>query len=75
MPFGLGIPEVVIVGLVALIIFGPKKLPEMGSSLGKAIRGFKSGISEDAAPSEKTPESPDEKSQPQNVASRTGQEN
>lgn len=39
--FGLGVPEVVIIGLVAVLIFGPKKIPEIGSALGKTIRGFK----------------------------------
>ena len=39
--FGLGIPEVAIIGLVAVLIFGPKKIPEIGSALGKTIRGFK----------------------------------
>ncbi|MFM2313462.1 MAG: hypothetical protein RLZZ04_2738 [Cyanobacteriota bacterium] len=39
--FGLGIPEVVIIGVVAVLIFGPKKIPEIGSALGKTIKGFK----------------------------------
>jgi sec-independent protein translocase protein TatA len=39
--FGLGMPEVAIIGLVAVLIFGPKKIPEIGSALGKTIRGFK----------------------------------
>lgn len=39
--FGLGIPEVVIIGLVAVLVFGPKKIPEIGSALGKTIKGFK----------------------------------
>ncbi|HIK33913.1 MAG TPA: TatA/E family twin arginine-targeting protein translocase [Oscillatoriales cyanobacterium M59_W2019_021] len=38
--FGIGLPEMVLILVVALLIFGPKKLPEIGSSLGKAIRGF-----------------------------------
>jgi sec-independent protein translocase protein TatA len=39
--FGLGWPEVIIIGVVAILIFGPKKIPELGSSLGKTLRGFK----------------------------------
>ncbi|MGL5795131.1 MAG: twin-arginine translocase TatA/TatE family subunit [Waterburya sp.] len=39
--FGLGVPEVAIIALVAILIFGPKKIPEIGSALGKTIRGFK----------------------------------
>ncbi len=39
--FGLGWPEVVVIGVVALLVFGPKKIPEVGSALGKTLRGFK----------------------------------
>lgn len=39
--FGLGWPEVAIIGLVGVLIFGPKKIPEMGKALGKTLRGFK----------------------------------
>lgn len=39
--FGLGVPELAIIGLVAILIFGPKKIPELGSALGKTLRGFK----------------------------------
>ncbi len=39
--FGLGWPEVAIIGIAAVVIFGPKKIPEMGRALGKTLRGFK----------------------------------
>ena len=39
---GIGGMEIFVILVVALVIFGPKKLPEMGRSLGKAIREFKS---------------------------------
>ncbi len=39
--FGLGLPEMGVIALVALLIFGPKKIPELGSALGKTLRGFK----------------------------------
>lgn len=39
--FGLGIPELVLILVLALIIFGPNKLPEVGSALGKTIKEFK----------------------------------
>ena len=42
----LGPMELIIIGVIALLVFGPKKLPELGSGLGKAIRDFKSAISE-----------------------------
>lgn len=44
MAFGLGWPEVSIIAVVALLIFGPKKIPELGSALGKTLRGFKEEI-------------------------------
>jgi sec-independent protein translocase protein TatA len=45
--FGLGLPELLIVLVIALVFFGPKKLPSMGKSLGEAIRGFKKEISDE----------------------------
>ena len=45
MPFGIGIWEVMILGLVVLLVFGPKRLPEMGRSLGKGMREFKESLS------------------------------
>ncbi len=44
--FGLGWPEVAIILIVALLIFGPKKIPELGSSLGKTLRGFKEEVNQ-----------------------------
>jgi sec-independent protein translocase protein TatA len=38
--FGIGLPEMGVILVVALLIFGPKKLPEIGRSMGKALRGF-----------------------------------
>lgn len=47
---GLGFPEMVVVLIIALVIFGPSRLPQLGESMGKAIRGFKEGLQD--APSE-----------------------
>jgi sec-independent protein translocase protein TatA len=44
--FGFGLQELIIIMVIALVIFGGKKLPEVGSGLGKAIREFKRGTSE-----------------------------
>jgi sec-independent protein translocase protein TatA len=46
MPSWIGPWEIAIVLILALLIFGPRKLPELGQSLGKSIRGFKKGMSE-----------------------------
>jgi TatA/E family protein of Tat protein translocase len=45
--FGLGLQELLVILVIALVIFGPSKLPQIGSGLGKAIRDFKKGVSGD----------------------------
>ena len=42
---GIGIPELIVILLVILLFVGPKKLPEAGESLGKALRSFKKAMS------------------------------
>src|SRR6186713_1389706 len=42
----LGMPEMVVIAVIALIIFGPRKLPELGKSLGKSIAEFKRASNE-----------------------------
>lgn len=44
--FGIGLPEMALIFVLALLVFGPKKLPEIGRSLGKAIRGFQEASKE-----------------------------
>ena len=56
MPLGLHLPELIIVLAVALLIFGPKKLPEMGSAIGKSIKEFRKGMSELGAPKDEPAE-------------------
>jgi sec-independent protein translocase protein TatA len=44
MPFGIGPLELIIVLVIALVVFGPKRLPELGKSLGTGMREFKDSI-------------------------------
>jgi sec-independent protein translocase protein TatA len=44
-PFGISVWEILILLLIVLLVFGPKRLPEMGRSLGKGMREFKDSIS------------------------------
>ena len=45
--FGIGMPELIIILVIILIIFGAGKLPEIGAGMGKAIRNFKGGASDE----------------------------
>ena len=47
MPGFVGVPELIMLALVALLVFGPKRLPEMGRSLGRGLREFKDSVSRD----------------------------
>jgi sec-independent protein translocase protein TatA len=44
MPLGLGLPEILIVLVIVLVVFGPKRLPDLGRSLGSGMREFKDSI-------------------------------
>ena len=63
--FGLGFPELIIIMVIVLIIFGAGKLPEIGGAIGKGINSFKKSIKEpdeidvtpkDAKPQQKPPQ-------------------
>ncbi|MCZ6651316.1 MAG: twin-arginine translocase TatA/TatE family subunit [Acidobacteria bacterium] len=44
--FGLGVQELLIILAILLLIFGPKRLPQLGSALGRTIKGFRKGVQE-----------------------------
>ena len=48
MPGFIGMPELLLLGVLALVLFGPKRLPEMGRGLGKGMREFKDSITGDS---------------------------
>ena len=54
--FGFHAPELIIVLVVALLIFGPKRLPEMGAGVGKIIKEFRKGVNEISNPKEESNE-------------------
>ena len=49
LPFNLGFPEVIVILGIALVIFGPKKLPELGRNLGEGLRNFKKSLTSAAS--------------------------
>lgn len=49
--FGIGVPELILILIIGLVVFGPGKLPEVGKAIGRSLQEFKkatSGITEDA---------------------------
>jgi len=62
--FGLGMPELIVIMVIVLLLFGARKLPEIGGAIGKGIKSFKKSMKEpdeiDVTPSDK-----EEKNTPQ----------
>lgn len=46
--FGLGLPELFVILLIVLVLFGAKRLPELGEGLGRFARGLRSGLQEES---------------------------
>ena len=61
MPFGLGPTELIIILGIALLLFGAKRLPEIGSSLGNAIKAFRKTQSDDSTSEKKSISDSDKK--------------
>ena len=51
--FGFGMPELILIGVVVLLVFGPGKLPQIGAALGGAIKSFRSAADGEGRRSEK----------------------
>ena len=73
--FGIGIPELVLILIVGLIVFGPSKLPEVGRAVGKGLREFRkassalsAAIDTETAPQPAPPTTPQPTATPQNLA-------
>lgn len=45
--FGFGVPELVVILVILLVVFGPSKLPQLGASLGETIKNFKKGVNDE----------------------------
>jgi sec-independent protein translocase protein TatA len=58
MPGSIGLPEIAIVLVIALIVFGPKRLPELGRSIGDGLREFKASVSGERPDDEDEDEGP-----------------
>lgn len=50
--FGLGLPELIVIALILLLFFGPKRLPGLFRSIGTSVRELKKGLSEDTPETE-----------------------
>lgn len=58
----IGFPELIVILVIALLVVGPKKLPDVGRSIGEAIRGFRRALNEpEKLPPGETTEEPDKK--------------
>jgi len=44
--FGIGLPEMAVIAAIGLLVFGPKRLPELGKTLGRTLKGFQSASTE-----------------------------
>ena len=68
---GMGVPELLIILVVILLIFGPKNLPKLGSALGKTVKNLREGMADDKKAVEEIDEDEEEAEEaPKKVAAR-----
>lgn len=65
MILGLGIPELAVILLIVLVIFGPKNLPKLGSALGKTVKSVREGMEEGSGDSEPAPAAAEKSDEPE----------
>ncbi len=58
--FGIGLPEIAVIAGIALVVFGPKRLPELGRTLGKTLKGLQSASNEFETEIKKAMSEPDQ---------------
>ena len=61
--FGIGLPEIAVIAAIALVIFGPKRLPELGRTLGKTLKSLQSASSEFESEIQKAMNDPEDSSE------------
>lgn len=59
--FGMGTPELLLIGLVAVLLFGTRKLPELARTLGQTLKELKKGVKEGLSDEEPAPEKKEKK--------------
>mgnify|MGYP002623726498 CR=1 FL=1 len=52
--FGLRLPEIIVIALIVLLLFGGKRIPELMKSLGRGVKNFKEGMNSDVPADDKT---------------------